>query len=131
MSRLTLALFDKQAEILSFEYDSSSIFEIEIKDVESGFLKLGERTEEIKKGKCLFNTKDFTDEEYLPILIHSKKEIPLVRLQNSGGILTPFPADEKYIRNLSLRAYLLEERLKSAELEIEQLRGKIYGTTIF
>lgn len=131
MSRLSLTIFDKQAEILSFEYDSSSVLEIEIKGTEDGYVRLGDKTEKIINGKCVFNTKDFLNEEYLPILINSKKEISLVKLMNKGGILTPFPADENYIRHLSLRAYRLEERLSSLELEIKQLRDKIFGTTIF
>lgn len=131
MSKATLILFGDNAELLSFLQSDTAELEIEISHGKDGYIRLGEVTALLRQGKCKFDTKCLPDGEYQPILTVSEGEIMLPRMICKGGIASPVPVDDGFVRELSIRNRALARRVKALEERLEQISKAVYGSTIF
>ncbi len=131
MSRIKYRLYDTVAEIIAYTDSSGEALELEFDGEAKGYVKLGDRTAALKDGKCCFKTAELREEEYRPFLVIEGASIALPAIVRNGMRFSPLPPDEEYIRNLSLRTLALQKRVKELEAFAEEIRKKVYGTTIF
>ncbi len=131
MSRIKYRLYDGIAEIISYTDSPGEVLELEFDGVAKGYVKLGGRTAALKEGKCRFKTAELREERYQPILVMENTSFTLPAIARKGMRFSPLPPDEEYIRNLSLRTLALQDRVKELEAFAEEMRKKVYGTTIF
>lgn len=131
MSRIKYRIYGEIAEVLSYASTPTGELELEFDDCLTGYVKMGERTESLKGGKCRFMASKLPLEEYNPLLILQDKQIALPPIVRKGVSFYLLPPDEEYIRSLSLRTMALEQRVRELEDFAGEMRKKVYGTTIF
>lgn len=97
---------------------------IELCDLPSGFIRIGDERFEVKSGVARMNLCSLTDGLYTPIYTVGSRSLvcsPFIKRQ--GVILRPIP-DGRDISRLELLISNLEERICSLEGELSALKAK-------
>lgn len=131
MSRIKYQMCDEIAEVLSYTSAPTGELELEFGESAEGYVKMGDRAAALKGGKCRFSASKLPLEEYTPMLILKDKQVTLPPIVRRGVSFYLLPPDEEYIRGISLRTIALDQRIKELEVFAEEMRKKVYGTTIF
>ena len=131
MSRLTIELYDLEAEVVTFREDSSELLEIVFTDPCDGFVTAGGITSRVKDGRCVFDLRLMDDGETEPVLIlrEGRFKLPPINKQ-SGSIALAHPGLD-YIVRLSQKERMLSKRVEELEKRIEELSKSITGVSIF
>ena len=131
MKRIEYEIFESAGEIVAFKDGGGNIAEISFNGVTEGYVTLGNATHKITDGVTTVNISTLPDGKLSPILMGNGTFIPLPALFKDGTMLCPVAADDRYIREISLRERRLEERLVKVESRLSELEGRVFSTKIF
>lgn len=130
MSKIKYQFFDGNAEIVSFIQSSDNTVHFIFPESCDGFLSIDGVVVKVVGGVCEFDLRYIGDGEFTPYLVMQHGRINLPKIRKCGRELSLIECDSEYIRNISLREYLLAERVKALEVEIERLKECVFGTKI-
>lgn len=130
MYKITIQLFDKDAEVVSFGKGTGNLLEIKFTDIFDGYVVMGNIKAKINNGKAKINTLYLKNGEYSPKLLMNDAVIDLPKLYKEDRLIKLSECDGEYAHSLSLREYILRERVRNLEEEIEKLNERVYGTTV-
>ena len=131
MKRIEFETFDRYAEIISFTDGGGAFIDFVFKNLTDGFLNVNGVSYKVTDGRVTLNITPLPEGELSPTLTANDKVITLPALYKDGMMLSPSEPDDNYIRELSLRARRLEERLVKLEARAEALEKSVFYTKIF
>lgn len=131
MSKITIELFDNDAEAVEFEYTAGRLFEIRFNKALEGLVSIDGIVSRVSDGVCLYDTGFIEEGEHSPVLLIGNKIIKLPEIKKAAGRILLSKCSDEYVRSASLRERRLAARVKELEKRLEQLMGKLDGTTIF
>lgn len=130
MSKIKYEIFDGNAEVTSFVCENDNKLEFVFPASCEGFLSIDGVVVRVSSGIGEFDIRYVSDGEFTPYLVMPHGRIALPKIKKSGRRISLCECSSEYIRGISLREYLLAERVKALEVEIERLKRCIYGTKI-
>ena len=131
MGKITLELFGRDCEIISYEYKKDDILCFEFTEELSGYIQLDNRVEKLNGKSCLINIRELPVGEHTPRLILEDMTLDLPSLTNENGAIYPSPHTVEEIGSLSLRERRLCRRVNELEGRLEKIENKVFGARIF
>ena len=131
MKRIVYEIFEKEAEIVSYTDGGGRYADIQFKNVDDGYLTIGNEAHRISGGLITLNVNSLPDGEIRPTLTANGAFIPLPTLFKDGTLLCPAEIDDGYIRESSLRERRAETRIKKLEDKVAALEKSVFGRKLF
>ena len=131
MGKLSLELFGRDCEILSFEYKKEGVLLFEFTEELDGYIHLGKQIARIKGSTCAVDVRLLEDGEHIPRLILTDMTVDLPRIKNENGMILPVEREVKEIGDISLRERRLCRRVNELEARLDEISKKVFGTSIF
>ena len=131
MSKISLELFGRDCEIVSFEYKKNSMLLFEFTEELDGYILLGRHTARLKGRGCAVDVRDLEDGEHIPRLILEDATVDLPKIKNENGIIIPTERGIAEIGDISLRERRLCRRVNELEARLDELSKKVFGAKIF
>ena len=131
MNKIKIEIFGKEAELLSFESDSSDGLAISFTEKYDGFISIDGVTQRVAGGEAVFDLRLISAGEFAPILILKDKTVSLPKIVKNGKRVRLGECDSNFIRRISLRERRLATRVRELEQEIAKLSKSVYENTIF
>lgn len=131
MSKISLELFDRAAEVISFEDEKAAALIFEFDKELDGYLLLGKVTAKIKGKSCALDVRNLEFGEHIPYLILEDATIDLPKIKNENGAIFPVEPGISEIGNISLRERRLDRRVNELEARLDEISKKVFGTSIF
>ena len=102
-----------------------------IKGAKEGLAELSGVAKRLTDGKCDFDLRALPDGELSLRLLLENEVLNLPTVTKSGRHITPTECKSDYLRAISVRERRLEESLSELKKELEMLKKKVYGSSIF
>ena len=131
MSKINLELFNRECELIDFEYKKDGMLIFEFTEGYDGYILLGKHTARIKGKNCAIDVRDLECGEHIPRLILEDATIDLTKIKNENGAIYPKEHSIREIGEISLRERRLERRIDRLENRLETLENKVFGSSIF
>ena len=131
MGKIILELFDREPEIISYEYKKEDFLCFEFTEKLSGYVQLDKRIEKLNGNSCLIDVRELPVGEHTPRLILEDITLDLPSLINENGAIYPSPHTLEEIGCLSLRERRLCRRVNELEERLTKIENKVFGTSIF
>ena len=131
MGKITLELFGRDCEILSYEYKKDNFLTFEFTEELTGYVQLGKSTARLKGKSCAIDLRELPNGEHTPMLILSDMVIDLPKLTNEYCVICPADHTVEEIGTLSLRERRLCQRVNELEARLEEISKKVFGSRIF
>ena len=131
MGKISLELFDKCCEIISFEYKKDYVLVFRFDRELDGYVHLGNHATRLKGRSCAVDIRDLAEGEHIPRLILEDMTIDLPRITNKNGIIAPKEHQTEEIGDVSLRERRLCRRVDELEARLDEITKKVFGSKIF
>lgn len=130
MTEIKLDIYGGEAEISEFKEGGTELALSFSKEID-GFLGFSGRSFPITGKRCFLSLRGQRDGDIALSLTLSDRIINLPTLIKDGNSVYPAPIDDDFLRRLSRRERILENRVKDLEETVEKLTKSVYGTTLF
>lgn len=131
MNKISLEIFENEAECISFEGDGSGGLIFELSEPLNALLSIDGIVKPLTDGRCTLDLRLLTDGEHEPHLLYAKRKIALPRLTKRASKIRLADCGADFIRRVSLRERRLAERVKELETKLIEVCDKVFGATIF
>ena len=131
MSKISIEIFGKGCEIVSYKQDGESVLIFEFADELDGYIALGSATARIKGRSCAVDLRRLQDGEYTPRLVLMEATLDLPPVIKEHGMITPKEPEISYLTRLSFRERRLSERVDKLERALENIEKKVMGQGLF
>ena len=131
MGKIVLELFDRDCEMVSYEYKKENTLTFEFTEAMEGYIQLDGSITRLIGKSCAVNVRELKDGEHTPRLILENMTLDLPKIIKENGVISPAEHSLGEIGDISLRERRLLERVKKLESHVEEISKKVFGSKIF
>lgn len=131
MSKIQIECYENDSEISDLTPDGSRLLTLNFNIGYNGYLSIGGICQRIMGRECTVDVSKLSDGLYTPKILLCDKTVILPTLSIKNGRVSAGEYDSDYVRELSLREKRLSQKLSQMERELEKIKEKVFGSSIF